>query len=273
MTDQTEMARRVTFAIPEIHSISEIKQAVITMFQTRDVRGKQRRRNQFIRGFVHFAQTYPSTAIQLLRVIPTFGRFKDLVEIWMYGQKILDAILLDAIVSFYAQQLERDFANVPKYKSISNASKWLPQSRRRGQVAKFTHGFRRAVRDKLFGADHPRASEKLRKLVSACNKALNLVETNMSTDKWHCIMPHDVPRGALNKYHCSLYNQNDGEFTDRSSHPSRQIVAKRMVLWNKYKTTMCLHHPSRTNDSRYDVVRDILETSIELGYLPIEIHE
>ena len=210
--------------------------AIVMVFQLRDIRGGKGERQLYLDLFDKVCSMYQKTACRLIRLVPEYGRYKDLVDMWT---RTSDERLKDELVAVYANALLADQKTLGCRESggvvdcasrLTFAAKWLPGSKRStNHNPTPAHEFRRAVRDKVFGSD-PYASQKLRKLVSACNKGLRVAETLMSTGRWADIDPSSLTSGALHKYRLALlYEPTRGEALLRGTDPDRTALRERVL--------------------------------------------
>ncbi len=217
--------------------------AITSLFQLRDVRGGKGERSLFTNLFTRLVKEYPTTACMLVPLIPMYGRYKDLVDLWTSIQPLAGHVDFDkfrtTLVQHYAEALRKDSLTLehrklgeltPDSATLSFAAKWLPGSKRSASSTPTPgHAFRRAVRDLLFPGD-THASQKLRLLVSACNKELNVVEALMSTGDWDTIDPSNMTSGALHKYRLAMLyecKQSNGEL--RGDDPKRVALRERTL--------------------------------------------
>lgn len=152
-----------------------VANAIVMMFQTRDPRGGKGERDLFVPMMLRLAEVYPDTADELVPLVPEYGRFKDLVDLWIAARPRRETIGFEL-------EIMRFYTNALRAKN-GLAAKWLPGSKRSSMSEmKTCHIFRRYVRDLLFGLD-PQASKKLRKLVSACNRESSVVKVQIGATK------------------------------------------------------------------------------------------
>lgn len=155
--------------------------SVRALFFDRDiVLGKGNRRS-FRSAFRHLISLNQEASRRLLRAIPEFGRWDDVLHV-SYGTPVWgDAVLLvkDALS-----------------RGDSLCAKWLPREHKRyDSVA-------RALMRSL-----GLAPKEYRKLLSSSS---NTVETLMCSSNWSTIDFSKVPRTALRKYH-EAFKRHDGE--------------------------------------------------------------
>lgn len=108
----------------------EILDLFVLAFQTRDVRGGKGERSLFYQMFLWLYQKFGTQTLELLKLIPHYGSYKDLREIWALTlpNSVLFAPLKQEIVKLFANQLVVD-RDTPADKSISLAGKWAPREK------------------------------------------------------------------------------------------------------------------------------------------------
>lgn len=256
--------------------------ACVLVFQTRDVRGGKGERRLFQTMFVKLTERYPRTAVSLVPLIPEYGRYKDLVDLWTCTTQRAGNARFDnlraAIVAEYVRALDQDRTalNIRKMgsdgiaavartsKPISFAAKWLPSSKRSASSDPTpAHAFRRAVRDALFGSSST-ASKDLRLLISSLNKELQVVEAQMSTGRWDQIDPSALPSGALQKYKRAMLYETSDRRTFRGTDEVRMALRERLLeaaeAGNVHAGTLDAHQLLRplvagdVSDSEADVI-------------------
>lgn len=93
--------------------------AVKILFYTRDIRGGLGERKIFRTLFLYLVASKPEVAQKVLRMIPQYGRWDDLLE-------LLDTPLKDSTIALIKVQLVEDEKNLEEGKEISLLGKWLP---------------------------------------------------------------------------------------------------------------------------------------------------
>jgi len=182
----------------------DLADAFVLAFHSRNVRGGKGERDIFHALFASLTETHLEFAIALLDLVPAFGSWRDILELFSI-EPDLDAALLALI----KRQLEIDTAT-PEGKSISLLAKWLPRE----------HSAKDDLSKKLATALFPEAkvatSRKLyRKTVAALNKRLDTVETHMCSGTWATIKPATVPGRAGKLYAKAFLNTKEKEDPDR----------------------------------------------------------
>ena len=214
--------------------------AITFLFQLRDVRGGKGERNLFVRLFNSVVLVFPATVRRLVPLIPMYGRYKDLVDLWInthsyVGQPAFDMFRSTLVQTYVtalradAEELVRRSTGAGTSRGLSLAAKWLPGSKRKASCEGTpAHAFRRAVRGKLYGSI-PHASMRLRKLVSASNRALKTTESLMSAGQWGAIDPSKMPSGALHKYRLALLYEDKHTGMLRGADPTRIALRKQAL--------------------------------------------
>lgn len=152
------------------------------LFYLRDIRGGQGERKTFRTGLKILSNYYPKETEKVIRLIPEYGRFDDILY--------LDNI---EIKNFILEEIKKE---------NSLLFKWLPSE---NSSSKDTKALARALR-KYLGF----SSKKYRKLLSEKRKNLNLVESKMSSKNWKDIDYERIPSKAMLKYK-NAFKKNDEE--------------------------------------------------------------
>lgn len=155
--------------------------AVRCLFYLRDVRGGQGERTFFRDCFEWLAINHSNVAKQLIKLVPEYGRWDDVIYLL---DKSIDSNLRSYIYNIIIRQLLVD----AKSDHPSLLAKWMPSEN--ASSAK-TKQLARKIRQTL-GI----TSEQYRKLLSQLRKKINLVESQMSQDRWEDIEFDKVPSKA-----------------------------------------------------------------------------
>jgi hypothetical protein len=172
--------------------------ALKVLFYIRDVRGGQGERRMFRESMKHLAVHDTDSFVKVVKHIPEFGSWKDVVELLDVKSKAGRAVLLDLIHA----QVEKDVRALKDEKSVSLAGKWLPSE---NASSKATKAKARLVRSHL-GLD----SKRYRKMLSALRKEIDVVEVKMSAKEFSDIDYSKVPTQANMNYK-DAFKRNDGE--------------------------------------------------------------
>lgn len=170
------------------------------LFYFRDIRGNggQGERNIFREGMKELIEIDPKTICKVLRFIPFFGRWDDLIA--LYGiEKSID-IHISEIIKF---QINEDIQKLDKDKpDVSLCAKWLPSC---NTSSKHTKAIATKIRREVFGMDE----KSYRKMLSRLRKAINIVESHF-TKKEYGFDYSQVPGQAALKYR-KAFQRNDGD--------------------------------------------------------------
>lgn len=154
--------------------------AVVWLFFARDVRGGMGERRLFRLCMDWLADQHTDVAKKLLRLIPYYGRWDDVVE------------LLGTALHHDALRMIRDQLFLEMHsgedEEISLLSKWLPSECSRTPRKK-----RQALTIMQFLGMSPRT---YRQMLSALRKRLDVVERKMSAGEWEQIKYSSVPSRA-----------------------------------------------------------------------------
>ena len=173
--------------------------AMKMLFYARNIRGGLGERKVFRTIIRYMANTHPDVMKKNINLVPFFGRWDDLYE-------FAGTPLEDAAFEFINVQLAIDEVFMGHQKPISLMAKWLKStsgvSVESAKLGKLTA--------KKLGLTYKEYRQKLSKLRSY----LNIVETNMSNDKWNEIVYREVPALAMKKYRNAFKNHNLVEFKE-----------------------------------------------------------
>lgn len=167
------------------------------LFYTRDIRSGLGERSIFRYTFNALANMYPSVAIQLIKYIPEYGRYDDLLV-------CLNTPIKKEVLSYIDEKLKEDIANKKEGKPISLLAKWLPSINTSSEEArKLAETI--AVGLKLRKVDYRKTLSYLRKDMIIEN---NLREVDYSFDY------AKVPGCALFKYRKAFINHDRKRYFD-----------------------------------------------------------
>lgn len=159
------------------------KLTIKILFYARDIRGGLGERRIFRYTFNALANMYPEVAMQLIKYIPEYGRYDDLLV-------CLDTPLKNSVIQYIDNQLKEDLANKKEGKPISLLAKWLP-SINTSSVEARRLAEKIALGLKMKKADYRKTLSYLRNGMIIEN---NLREVDYSFDY------EKVPGCAMNKY-------------------------------------------------------------------------
>ena len=179
--------------------------ALKCLFYLGDCRGGQGERRFFRVCFHWFCENYPASATQLLKQIPEFRRWDDLLYATV-GTKVEDKAL-----EVVKEQLALDI----QCKTPSLLAKWLPSENASSTQTKFMGN---KVREYL-GLTH----KQYRKVLSELRSRINIVEKLMSENRWEEIEFDKIPSKAGLIY--------------KNAFARRDIIAKKYETFAKDENT------------------------------------
>ena len=167
-------------------------------FYTRDIRGGLGERRSGRLMLKYLAENYPEIFRKNLEYVADYGRWDDLVY-------LLDSAA-DEIVVLLKKQLDEDLANMKEMKPVSLLAKWLPS---------VNTSNRETVRKGRFLARKFNMTEKeYRKTLAALRNYLNVVEVDMSANRFGDIVYPEVPSKAMNNYRNAFRRRDEERFSD-----------------------------------------------------------
>lgn len=169
------------------------------LFYFRDIRGNggQGERNVFREGMKELIDIDPKTICKVLRFIPFYGRWDDLIALYGIERSISNHIA--EIIKF---QINEDIQKLDKDKpDISLCAKWLPSC---NTSSKHTRAIANKIRREVFGIDEKSYRKMLSRLrkapplpndlaVAFPNLPLNLTKTD--EENWENIPEHQLLLG------------------------------------------------------------------------------
>lgn len=162
--------------------------ATVWLFFSRDIRGGAGERRIFRTIFPRLARENRNAAMNLLPLIPEYGRWDDLVEI---ACSDTDAQVRTRALSIIEGQFRTDLANATVGKPVSLLSKWLSSE---NTSSKETKRKAKIIRE-AFGM----TPKYYRKALAHLRRHLKVTEVAMSANQWETINYSAVPsRAAMN---------------------------------------------------------------------------
>jgi hypothetical protein len=190
-----KLAERLFLLAWESDKVTTLK----ILFWVRDIRGGDGRREVFLHLLNLVATKEPELVIELLPLIPEYGRWKDIFALY-HNKAITPAI--NALVK---NQLDKDIEALGNQEPISLLGKWLPSNnsgnKSRAIAKQLTH---------YLGI----TPKQYRKMCTSLRAQLKIVETQMCSSNWGDINYSKVPsiaskmyRNAFNKHDTARYNE------------------------------------------------------------------
>lgn len=238
---------------------------IVYLFYVRDIRNNGKgRRSEFYKMFDVLNNKYPTLMIELLEIIPEYGYWKDLNQLYEYyffkNNTQSDKICIK-IIELYVDQLKKDIQDYQSYTSkntdekleLSLACKWLPKEKR--SLDKKTKIYSKISND-LYKSFHPdadldsnRSKKFTRQSISPIQDAIHTTEKLECDGKFSEINFKFVPgRTLFKKKQAYLYIKKDGNLrgNDKSRLECRENLLNFIELasQNKVKVhgkTMFIH--------------------------------
>ena len=163
--------------------------AVKWLFYLRDVREGLGERDSFIKLFKTLWLADPVSAGKVVKLIPEYGRWKDVVDI--LAEFPNDNELTETIYLLIENQLREDCVNLTEDKSVSLLAKWLPSINASGKSRKIA----KRICNKL-----GLTFENYRKVLSSLRKYLDVTEVKTCGGKWNEIDYNKVSSNANARY-------------------------------------------------------------------------
>lgn len=163
--------------------------ALRTLFYIRDVRGGQGERDIFRACMEELAAFDVNTADRMLKFIPEYGRWDDVV----YHRAANVAAV---------EMIKKQLAEDEKSDTPSLLAKWMPSENTSSKVT--------IIAARNWAHALGLKPSQYRKLISKLRKKLHLLEQDMSAKKWMDIKYDKLPSQAFRK-HTKAFDRNDHE--------------------------------------------------------------
>lgn len=167
--------------------------AIKWLFFAGDVRGGLGERRLFRIGMEYLAANEADVAVKLLKLIPEFTRWDNLVV-------LLDTSLCDEAVAIIKEQLNNDMYQMGRKNAISLCAKWMPSA---NASSNETRRLAKVLISKLGMIER-----QYRKMLAALRSYTNVVEVKMSNREWAGIDYSAVPSRA-NLVYNNAFLRND----------------------------------------------------------------
>ena len=222
--------------------------AVKWLFYLRDVREGLGERDSFIKLFKTLWLADPVSAGKVVKLIPEYGRWKDVVDI--LAEFPNDNDLTETIYLLIENQLREDCVNLTEDKSVSLLAKWLPSINASGKSRKLA----KRICNKLV-----LTFEDYRKVLSTLRKYLDVTEVKTCGGKWNEIDYNKVSSNANARY-LNSFMRHDPErrqkYLDELSSPvssSAVMHASNLYpheVYAKYSVTYRRHYGADVNEDQ-----------------------
>ena len=176
--------------------IADRELALKALFYLRDVRGGQGERKVFRTLFKWLVDNYESEVEQMIKYIPEFGRWDDVIQLAPYSK-----VACDYIIAVFTDDLLKSAKGEP----VSLLAKWMPSENASSHNTKALAGFLR----KKMGL----SCRLYRKSLSLLRKAINVVERDMSAKRWGEINYESVPSQAQTLYRKAFWRNDEERYS------------------------------------------------------------
>lgn len=177
--------------------------AMVWLFFARDVRGGCGERRVFRIIFEWLCYENTESAIRLLRLIPFYGRWDDVIEVVFSS---VPCKVRDEANNMINKQMQSDILSANTGNNVSLLAKWMPslntsskESCRRAEFLRLSLGW---------------FPKQYRKNLAGLRKRINIVEKQMSANEWEQINYGAVPSRAAMNYR-KAFGLHDGDRYER----------------------------------------------------------
>lgn len=192
--------------------------AIRLAFYARDIRGGQGERRVFRICMTYLALTKPELFKQVISFIPEYGRWDDLVFLYM---TLLKTDLVNDILPIIRDQLTEDIKNCLTNKPVSLLAKWLPSENASSKETIYAA--------KVLAQALNFSNRDYRKTLSKLRKYLDVTEVKLSSKNVQDINYNTVPSKAMQRYR-SAFLRNDNkryqEYLNALSNPEEHPEVK-----------------------------------------------
>jgi hypothetical protein len=230
---------------------------VVTMFHCRATRGMGKGERQlFVWMLVKLNTYWPNTINALIRVIPFYGRWKDLLDIVAECHETTNIkykALRESCLNLFVIQINEDLKKLEEYESmkkqeednkvsaphLSFAAKWAPREQKTYDKK---YKVVNEIASYMFPAKVKNDRRKLyRKVITRLTKSLDIPEIKMSSKKWAEINFKKVPSVCMNKLSKAFLNESikginmDSEKGNRHPDDADRVLCRKHMIDNLTK--------------------------------------
>ena len=173
--------------------------AILWLFFARDREQGCGERRTFRVIFERFCNENPDAAINLLHLIPFYGRWDDVIEV-VFGH--VPCKVRDEAIELLRMQIQSDILMANTKQPVSLLGKWMPsgntsskETRRRAEFLRNAFGW---------------TPKQYRKNLSGLRRRIKVVEQQMSANQWSEIDYEGVPSRAAMNYR-DAFSRHDGD--------------------------------------------------------------
>ena len=216
--------------------------ALKCLFYLRDVRGGQGER-QFFRdcfGYVlnHNLISY-DTARNLLKLLPEYGRWDDVIYFYNKVSKTIDTIIINILIS----QLSEDL--ISEYPSL--LAKWLPSENASNNDTKYIA--------KRLAKDFNMSAKKYRKTLSHLRNRIKVLERLMSENRWDEIEFDKIPSKAGYLYRNAFAEREETKERYEEFMSSKDTKVNSSTLYPYEIVKPCFNYAGLVSDREIEVMQ------------------
>jgi hypothetical protein len=186
------------------HDAKWMQDLWVMAFQTRDIRGGKGERKLFYELIEALHRVHPAETERMLSLVPEYGCWRDLWEIW---QRIpaLELPILELVKKTHFEDV--NIMRLKKNESQNGMSllgKWLPREK-----SKTFPGLAKKIAQFIFRSEVVPNKQMMyyRSICSEMNRVLKTVELDMCRKTWSSIVPEAVPGRCLKIHDKAFLNE------------------------------------------------------------------
>lgn len=183
------------------HDTKWMQDLWVMAFQTRDIRGGKGERKLFYELIEALYQVNPAETQKMLSLVPEYGCWRDLWEIW---QRIpaLESAILELVHHTYMKSV--NYMRLGPSSEMGLLAKWLPREK-----SKTFPGLAKKIAQHIYRSELVPNKQMMyyRTMCSEMNRALKTVEVNMCGKTWAQISPEAVPGRCLKIHDAAFLNE------------------------------------------------------------------
>lgn len=190
--------------VDKIHAKNDTKwmqDLWIMAFQTRDIRGGKGERKLFYDLIEALHKVNPAETQRMLSLVPEYGCWRDLWEIWQCIPA-LESAILELVHHAYMKSV--NCMRLGPSNKMGLLAKWLPREK-----SKTFPGLAKKIAQHIYQSVHVPNKQMMyyRNMCSEMNRALKTVEINMCGKTWAQITPEAVPGRCLKINDAAFLNE------------------------------------------------------------------
>ncbi len=217
---RVDLFLKLTRDVPDIQSFEELIKSswnedaydtIKIIFNARDCRGGKGYRSPFIKAMTYISNNYPEWFELNIKIIPEFGRWLDVIELYSYLQNDSHKT---AIISNIVYKLMSDKDDMDHGNFVSLLSKWIPGEKKKWDRAS---NITDEICKRLFEVKHVNLNIYARyrkEYISPLRKYISLLEQKMCANNWDEISYSSVPSIAMKNYRKAFMKHSPERFQE-----------------------------------------------------------